>query len=607
MTNRELYNIAKECIFTGDTKIFSSILPNHYLAKDENFVLPEGKSKYGFMFNSVNDVAELDVWASGNYKLSGKYSDELTMVLLPKSPNVCLEIKNRFIYKALWVVTPGMLVDITHNIHFVGEVPICRMPSDSGYVFGSIVSKLSDQELYKLMISPFPDEQILDCNFVVSCAHFIPTVFDKIDDMFETLNKIGFKTAVLLNTTIPKWGRVIESAKLVAGSGNLEYECTKVLTSYSDIEMVDLLSTTTINKWGVTTDITPTTLFEVVGLFWDTVVDNGRSNVIPVVAFKYGNYPLDNITTGQIEIGTKSRVFYKKIFGFNVQDIGKYCVGDMFSCTIKDGIIILNRAYGSNKIPILSPACPKCGHGLDVSVNKLFCVNIRCPSVVMSSILVWVDKFCVGVGDDVLLDFMRRYEITNIGDIYEVADANIMSIVEYLPIFNGIENSRAQPSEFLNILMPFLGEKECAAIMVTLHFDSAETDRTISHLFTDTTLSKMGIDNTSINKILNFIDSSRTLFANIMKRYLRCSDKHELYRRVFAVVGLLYDKDLVKYEMIINKYGGRVVSKVVPYITGCIYGKYVEQSALNIIRELAKHKDIAIYSEEEFTERFVRP
>jgi hypothetical protein len=501
MTNKELYNIAKECCDTGNIQRFSSILPRHYLAKGEKFVLPEGSSKYGIMFNAVNNAIELDAWSADNYKLSGKYSDELTIVLLPKPSNIYIEIKDRFVYKALWMVTPGMTVDITHNIHFVGGVSICRMPSDNGYILGSIVSRLSDQELYKLIISPFPDEQILDCNFVVSCAHFIPIVFDKIGDVFETLNKIGFKTAVLLDTTIPKWSRTIESAKLVAGSGNLEYQCIKVLTFYSDIKMIDLLSTATISKWGVTTDIAPTTLFEVAGISWDTVVDNNRISVIPVVAFKYGNYILDGIPIGQIEIDTNRRVFYKKIVGFNIQDIGAYCVGDMFSCVVSDGSIILDRRYGSGKIPILAPACPKCGHSIEVSGNKMFCVNIKCPSVVLNIIQSWVDKFCVGLDKYILLDFVRRYEIVNIGDIYTVADSGDMSIVEYMPIFIGVEKSRENPGDFLHLLMPFLSTEQCDGIMVSFSLMSITPEYSIKHIFAPNTLSRLGFDVKTIDKI----------------------------------------------------------------------------------------------------------
>ena len=600
MTNKELYDIAKECRDTGNTQRFNNILPNHYLAKGEKFVLLEGNSKYGAMFNSINNVAELDAWASSNYKLSGRYSDELTIALLPKLLNIRLEIKNRFIYKALWMITPGMNVDITHNIHFIGGVPICRMPSDNGYILGSIVSKLSNQELYKLMISPFPDEQILACDFVVSCAHFMPIVFDEIGDMFETLNRIGFKTAVLLGTTTPKWSRAIESAKLVAGSGNLGYACTKVLTSYSDIEMVDLLSTTTINKWGVTTDISPTTLFEVVGLSWDTVVDNGQVNIMPVVAFKYGNYPLEGVAPGQIKIDTKARVFYKKIFGFNVRDIDKYCIGDVFSCVIKDGQILLERKFGSGKIPILAPGCPKCGYRVDVRDNKMFCINPRCPAVILGSVQTWVDKFCPQVGQHIMVDFMRRYEISNIGDIYMVADSGDMSIVEYLPIFEGVEKSRQAPGEFLNVLMPFLDFPICDRIMASFSVSSMGVEHTIDQIFLPSTLARLELDGDIIDKTLEFLDTNKVQFVNFMRRYREPPSKHKLYKRTFFIDGLLYDRDRFKYEKVISNYCGRVISNFMPYVTGVIYGKYIDSVTMGAIKQLATHKDVAIYSEEEF-------
>jgi len=479
--------------------------------------------------------------------------------------------------------------------------------ADNGCIHGAVVSELASDELTKLLTSPFPDERILDCNFIAIYTFFTPMICESIDDSFTFLKKLGFSTPVTINTTIPKWDRAVESAKLAAGSGYAGYKCDKILTAYSNTKMIDLLSANVQNRWGVLTPILMSTLFEVSRISWDTIVEDNSVNVVPVVVFRFGHNTIVNsiIFDQDTVLDKENRLLYKKIRGFKTIDIGKYCIGDMFVASLGDNRqLVLERRFGSGKIPILTPGCPQCKQAVDVRDNKLFCVNVRCPSVVLSSVHVWADKFC-DVKDDVLIDFLRRYEVASLSDIYSIADSGDMSIAQYLPIFNGVEKSREHPAEFLNIILPFLTIDECKQVMAVLHFGSTEIDFIISNLFTDTKLTNAGLSDTSIDKVLKFIDGNRLQFVNIIKHYLGSPEKHELYKRTFVVVGLLRDTDKTRYEKIINNRGGRVVSNITPYISGCIYGKFVESTSLDAVKELAKHKDIAIYSEEEFTKQFV--
>jgi len=201
---------------------------------------------------------------------------------------------------------------------------------------------------------------------------------------------------------------------------------------------------------------------------------------------------------------------------------------------------------------------------------------------------------------------MRRYEIANIGDIYAIADAGEMSIVEYMPIFGGVEKSRELQAEFLNIVMPFLDIKECDMLMVSLGLSSSHIDHIISHIFSSKTLESMGFDDPKIEKVIKYIESNRIGFVRLLRHYFKYPPCHVLDRRTFFIDGLLYEKDKNKYEKIITgKYCGRVISHFSPFITGFIYGKYIDKETLEAVKQLSAHKDVAIYSEEEFNKLVV--
>jgi len=592
MTNKELYDIVK----TEDVDKLASVLPNHYLARGEKFVLPEGKMEHSNIFNDINNITELSDWSTINYKLSGKYSDYLSVIFLPDVPNIRLEIRNKQIVSALWVVSLGLYVDITHNIYFLNNMPLGRMVAADGYIHGAILSKLPELELYKLLTSPIPDERILECDFIVTYASFTQSVADTIDDLFETFRNVGFKTATMLNTTIPKWTRTIESAKLMIGGGNLPYKCNKILTSYSSMEMIQLLSMKTLNQWGVTTNIGANNLLAVLNISWDTMIDGGKVRIIPVVAFNFGG---EFDTKDQyVTIDKSNYTLYKTFPNFTTKDIGNYCVGDMFTGTNVNDVLVLDKKYGSNKTPFITSSCPKCKHSVDISNGNIYCINPRCPTVVLNSIQVWIDKFCPTVDKYVMADFLHRHDIINLNDIYTVIDSIEIVDNEYKLIFEGVQKSREMPGEFLNIIIPFLNIKECNEIMK--NFNSMYINLITKHIFTDTTLSRIGFDSITISKLLGFMETNKIQFVRTMFKYFKQSLDHPLYNKTFFIDGLLYDRDRIKYENIINKYGGRVVSQFAPYITGFIYGKFGNSAIVNTVRQLSTHKDVAIYSEEEF-------
>lgn len=608
MTNKEIYDIAKDCYINGNNAKLKNVLPDHYLCKDEKFSLRSGiKLHHGSIFDVARDTKELQQWSNNNYKLSGKYSDELSVVLLPSAPSVRIEIKNKRLFRALLTDTSNDCIDITHNVYFLKGIPLSLLVADSGCIHGAVISNLGDDELIKILTSPFPDERIIDCEFMALYIFFTPMICDTFDDVFTFLKNLGFRVPVTMNTTIPKWNRAIESAKLAAGSGTAGYKCNQVLTAYSSLKMVDVLSTNIQNRWGVLTHISTATLFEVVSVTWGTIVDNNVVVVVPIVTFRFGQNTIVNDINAcpDITINKDKHLLHKRIVGFKLSDINKYCVGDMFTASLGDnGDLVLERRYGSGKVPILAPTCPKCNNSIDASGGRLVCVNVKCPSVVLGTINKWVDKFCV-VDNGVLVDFLRRYEISNIADIYSVVDSGDMSIVEYLPIFDAVENSRKDSSAFLNILMPFLSIEECERIMISLPFGVVDFDRVSGHLFMGDTLNSAGVKGDNIDKILNFIECNKLQFRDILRKYLGCEGQSKLYGRVFVIVGLLRDMDSIRYEAVINENGGRVVSKIAQYITGCVYGEFADKASLDVIGGLAKHRDIAIYSEEEFIKQFM--
>lgn len=598
MTNYELYDIVKECVETGDNTKIKYILPNHYLSRGEKFALYEGKPRNSVTFANINDIAGVSDWSTNNYKLSGKYSDYLSIIFLPDAPNIRLEIRNKQIVSALWVVSPGLYVDVMHNIYFLNHVPLGRMIASDGYVHGAIISKLPEPELYKLITSPFSDKRILDCEFIVTYASFDQFVADTINDLFEAFKKTGFKTVNTMNTTVPKWPRTIESAKLVVGSGNISYQCNKVLTLYTSMGMIQLLSMKTINHWGITTNIVATNLFEVLSISWDTVVEDNRVRIFPVIAFKFSG-ALNDTKGYNITIDKINNIFYYSLPEFTVKDIGAYCIGDIFTRADVDDVMVLNKKYGSGKPFTVTPSCPKCGHGVDIFNDKIYCINPKCPAVVANNINMWVNKFCPTVNEYTITDFLRRYEINDLGDIYMIMDSLSLPDKEYVPIFAGVHKSREMPGEFLNIIMPFLDIKECNEIMRNFN-DSAYIDLITAHLFTNTTLSRIGFDDITINKVLNFMEVNKIQFVRLITKYFNPSLGYSLHNKTFFIDGLLYDRDKTKYENIINRLGGRVISQFAPYITGFIYGEFGDKTILETVRQLSAHKDIAIYSEEEF-------
>jgi NAD-dependent DNA ligase len=175
---------------------------------------------------------------------------------------------------------------------------------------------------------------------------------------------------------------------------------------------------------------------------------------------------------------------------------------------------------------------------------------------------------------------------------------------EYQLLFDGIKKSRENPNEFLHLLMPFLDLESCDKIMMNFWLSSMDIEITIKHLFAPSTLSRLGFSEEVIMQILYFLDTFKVKFVNIMYKYHKIPNSNfisdKLYKRTFFIEGLLYDKDRAKYEAIINKYCGRVVSSLAPYVTGVIYGIWIDRSVLAAARELSTYKDVAIYSEEEF-------
>lgn len=608
MTNKELYEIAKDCYIDSDNTKLRKVLPGHYLCRDEKFILCDGiKLSHGSVFDVVRDSIELSLWADANYKSSGIYSDDLLVVLVPDAPGVRLEIKDKRLVRALLINGSGDCIDITHNIHFLKSIPLSLLVADSGCIHGAVISTLPEEELYKLLISPLPDESILDCEFVAVYTYFIPSICDTTSNAFEFLKNLGFKIPISMVTNIPKWNRTIESAKLAAGSGSIGYKCSRVLTLYNNIKMVELFGAKTTNRWGVLTNISMGSLFEVVGVTWDTNVKDNKICVIPVITFKFGHNLIVNYVKDQtIEVNIENNMFHKRVVDFNVGEIDRYCVGDMFVGSLaNDNTLFLERRYGSGKVPLVAPSCPKCGNGVDLRNRQIFCVNIKCPAVIVTSIREWVNRFCVNVDGYALLNFLRGFEISGIADIYSIADSGDMLLLEYIQIFDGVVNSRNRPKDFFMVLMPFLSVHEAETLSMPFSMGSPNTDGVIDHIFTMTTLSSMGMHDVAANKIIHFFEQNRMALINVLRKYYQFPGHHPLYGRTFIIEGLLYERDIAKYAAVIYKHGGRVIAGVVPYVTGFLLGKFAGADTINRIKEFAKNRDIAIYSEEEFTKQFI--
>jgi hypothetical protein len=592
MTNEELYEIVKE----GNPDKVKIIMPLHHVATGGKFILNEYKSNHAIKFDPANNTADLVAWERNNYKLSGKYSDDLINILLPYEPNILIEIKNGRIYKALWLASVGLHIDITHNIYFIKNVPMCKFAFKSGYLYGAIVSNISHDELYGLVTSPFPDEQILNCSFIVSYGVVDYEICETMSDLFEALTSSGFVCAAYLKTTIPKWSRTIESSKLWAG-GTLGYKCENVLTAHNSMKMVNMLSTHKLNRWGVFTFISPSTLFEVVNITWDTIVDT-RVIIFPVIAFKFAG-AISGKFDSDIVIDEENNLLFKKLLNFKKSDIARYCIGDMFFGGVDSkGDFVLSKKFGSSVVPRVTPTCPKCNNAIDVIDDILYCINNKCPAVTMSNIRSWIDAFCPGINPVIIADFLHKYEITDLGGLYITADTNDMS--NYQQILNAVKKSREVPHEFLNIILPFLTLKECDSIMTNFWLSSTELHYAVSRIFTSKNLESMDIGEDNISRLLEYMERNSLFFICVIGAYLQHVSMHPLYKKTFFVDGLLYEKDRIKYETILNKYGGRVVSNFGPFINGCIYGKYISSEMLNVVKQLAAHKSIAIYSEEEF-------
>lgn len=582
----EAYEIAIE---SGDKEQLKAIFPKHWLITGIKPTLTKKELAFADKFPEAYEMKEVDEWVTNAYVLSGKHSYEQLAVYIPAGVQLRLEYENHTV-KHAWLIENGIGTDVAHQIPFIESIPSEQNPMKSGFVHG-VIYGCDDisAELQKIDTSV----DIPKLKFVV--CYLIDKSINSMLASLDTHTLLGFTVAMRVPVTVNKWDAVKKSASLAIGSGAAGYECYKILVMHDDYRLIDKLQGKDINRWGFIAHIKhPRILGEVKSVDWRTEIFEHKVVVIPHVVFSINNDSLFDVGVPGLKKSTdgfaEMRVNYADIIS------GNYRIGDVVAFMTENQKFTYITLEMQGKSSGVTPSgCPKCGHMLDVWMDKVVCTNPKCVEIIRNNIGAWINAYCTFIDEDVLMAFIRTYGIVSVTDIYTTFDRRVISEEKFAWILKVVEHSRSCGlSKFISLICPKITDVEAERMVNFARLDVA----TLCDMSATQMENVTGMTSDKAADVFEWFVRNRTWFKHTLDAF--AGDKilkSKLFGKTFIISGLLYERDKLNMETKIREFGGRVVdtNKGVDYV---IAGQFADEKLLKRAKEL--HVPPVIISETSF-------
>jgi hypothetical protein len=568
----DVYGAYKIAVDSGDLEQLKAAFSKHWLITGIKPTLIKKELAFSNEFPEAYEMEEVDDWVAKAYAFSGKHSYEQLAVYIPTGTTLRLEYEE-YKMKHAWLVDGKFGVDVMHSVPFIRSIPSIQNPMKNGFVHGviygcaDVATELKSTDTSKL---------VPDLKFVV--CYLINSNINNMSVSLETFRLLGFTVASHVSIAINKWDAVKKSASLALGSGAINYECYKILVMHDDYRIVDKLQGKDINRWGFVAYIKhPSILMEVKGIEWRTKIFEHKVVIIPYVSFLYNNEVIFNIDNSVFVKSPKNELVDMQT---NYADIisGKYCIGDIMSVLIEDnkyvGITCEVKSKSGSNIP---SGCPSCGCMLDVFQDKLICTNPKCIEIIKNTMNIWVGAYGPTIAGDLLVAFIKTYNISSIADIYTTFDKGVVTEERFGGLFVSMKDSRMQGlSKFLALICAKITDVEAERMC---NFAKMNVQNLCAMSIVQL-VEIVGMASDKAFDVVEWIERNETWFKCTLDAFIGIKiNNSKLFGKTFVISGLLYERDKLSMEAKIRGMGGRVVDngKNVDYI---IVGQFADEGLL---------------------------